>query len=228
MKLTLATLAHNNFMGKDFVARWALDEDRVLAASRGVGAERTLAARALLRALLFRQAGDQDWRLQADDRGKPSLIARDGTAGPSVSLSHSGAMVAAALGPVGASLGVDLEAHKQRDVQALAAHAFGPAERQRVAAGGAAVFFRLWTLREAMGKATGQGLSLAADGQDHLGEDGPHEGWWRQPGWFLGHVTPCPGYSLAAALMSPEDGMVEVEIISEDDLPHLPRHQPIT
>lgn len=218
MKLTLATLAHNNFMGKNFVARWALDEDRAIAASRGVGAERTLAARALLRALLSRQTGDQGWRLQADDRGKPFLIAGDGTAGPSVSLSHSGAMAAAALGPAGASLGIDIETHKQRDVQALAAHAFGPTEQQRVAAGGAAAFFRLWTLREAMGKATGQGLSLAADGRDHLGEDGPHEGWWRQSGWFLGHVMPCPGYSLAAALRLAEGQDVEIEILTQQDL----------
>lgn len=94
---------------------------------------------------------------------------------------------------------------------ALAAKAFGPVERQLVAEGGAAAFYKLWTLREAMGKATGQGLALAADGADHVG-NGPDEGVWQVPGWDLGY-WPGPGYSLAAAVESHGEAAVHMEVL---------------
>ena len=53
---------------------------------------------------------------------------------------------------------------------ALAALAFGPAEQTEAAA--AEGFYRIWTLREAMAKATGEGLMLAANRCDLIGGDG--------------------------------------------------------
>ncbi len=109
----------------------------------------------------------------------------------------------------GVALGVDIEPHKLRNVQAIAARAFGPEEQRLVDAGGAAAFYRLWTLREAMGKATGEGLSLAADGQDHVGV-GPERRPWSVPGWRLYHEELPHGYSLACAVAIKDDEDMEI------------------
>lgn len=209
MKVTLCCLHTNDSEAVRLTARWASESDLAYAAKKGGKAEVSLLARAVLRALLHRVAGSGDWTIAADERGKPFLRDENGALGPSISLSHGGGMVAAAVGPLGIRIGVDVEPHKARDVTALAVKAFGPAERQLVVEGGIAAFYRLWTLREAMGKATSQGLALAADGADHVG-NGPDEGVWRMPGWVLGY-WPESGYSLAAAVESLGDAAVHME-----------------
>ncbi len=180
------------------IGHWACRRDHCETAEKGRGARRSLAARAALRALLWRETGRAGWRPAADALGKPHVVL-EGRPGPAVSLGHGGGLAVAALGPEGGRLGVDVEPWRPRNLTALAAAAFGPGERMAVATGGAAAFYRLWSLREAMGKATGQGLALAADGRDHV-MGGPDLGWWRQPGWFLGHFRPQADYSLASAL----------------------------
>ncbi len=115
-----------------------------------------------------------------------------------VSLSHSGGLVACAattLGPIG----IDLEVAKPgRNLAGIAEAAFGPAERREWAERGPAGFYRIWTLREAMAKTTGAGLSQAANRCDQVA-DGPEQGHWSQGDWhFLHkHVPPDRYLSLA-------------------------------
>jgi phosphopantetheinyl transferase len=75
-------------------------------------------------------------------------------------------------------IGVDLEELRSgRDWPAMAETAFGPREAQRVAADGMPGFYRLWTLREAMAKATGAGWAAVTDRQDRA-DAGPDTGAW--------------------------------------------------
>ena len=213
MKVTICALHADDPEAVGLTERWATDVDLDYAAKKGGKGSASLLARALLRALLHRLTGSGDWTIAADNNsGKPYLRDEHGVLGPAISLSHGGGMVAAAVGSPGLRIGVDLEPHKARDVMALAAKAFGPAEQQQVAEGSTAAFYKLWTLREAMGKATGQGLSLAADGADHVGNS-QGDGVWRVPGWLFGY-WPDPGYSLAAAVERPGDAAINIELLA--------------
>jgi phosphopantetheinyl transferase len=112
-------------------------------------------------------------------------------------------MVACAFSGTG-SIGIDLEAHRPRSFDAIACHGFGPGEQSIIARDGMRAFYRIWTLREAMGKATGQGLALVTDGRDHI-QATPEEGCWLShppsgPSWRLAHYFLDSGYSLALAL----------------------------
>jgi phosphopantetheinyl transferase len=117
-----------------------------------------------------------------------------------VSLAHSGAMVACATASDGA-IGIDVERMDSgRPLLALARAAFGPAETAEVRSGGIAAFYRIWTLREALAKASGNGFELlvnrkdlvaglAAAGRRRIGE--------RE--WDLACWTPVEGYAMAFA-----------------------------
>ena len=155
------------------------------------------AAHGLMRALLYNVTGRDDWVLVPGPRGKPLAALADGTPGPHISLSHTPGLVAGAVAPA-APVGIDVERHRLRDFAALAAYAFGPRERAFVAAGGMAAFYKIWTLREAMAKATGEGLSAAADGRDRI-ERPQAAGAWTDGDWNLYAGEPKPGYSLALA-----------------------------
>lgn len=103
--------------------------------------------------------------LDAQADGRP-LLHVDGDAAPlHVSLSHSGDWLAVALAD--APVGVDVELpQRARDWNALARFVFSPEERQRVRdadeATRADVFHALWTLKEARGKRSGEGLQPRA------------------------------------------------------------------
>ena len=67
-------------------------------------------------------------------------------------------------------IGVDIEyLGRSRPFRDIADAAFGAGERRSVEAGGAAAFYRIWTLREALAKATGRGLPMVVDQQDYFG-----------------------------------------------------------
>lgn len=156
-------------------------DDAVALAGRRVDKrDVALAARGLLRLLLLHVTGRADWQICPDARGKPFLCDGGVVAGPHISLSHSGAWVAVAVSPL-FMLGIDVEVHKVRDFQKLATYAFGPQEAQ-VAHTGAADFYRLWTLREAMGKWDGQGLRRAANGRDEI-RFPQNTGAWQDGAW---------------------------------------------
>lgn len=166
--------------------KWAGADREILTRRAGVRGITAWAARALLRAVLAQVTGRRDWLLRPDARGKPFAFLPDGSAGPFLSLSHSGQNVAVAVGS-GGPLGIDVEMHRARDFARLAAYAFGPQEAV-VAARRDADFYRLWTLREAMGKATGDGLRLAADGVDKILAP-ETAGVWLQDDWGLFSCT---------------------------------------
>jgi 4'-phosphopantetheinyl transferase len=184
----------------DVLLRWSSPEDHVSGVRR-----RSLLARAMLRRMLVHVTGVPalGWVFDAEPSGRP--IARNASSDrvPSVSLSHSGGWVAVAVSDVGA-VGIDIEVHRpRRNFNRIAATAFGPEEQCLVAADGAPGFYRIWTLKEAMAKASGAGLAEVADRIDRAA-GGPREGAWRAnvgtTPWWLAHTTPVPGVSLALAI----------------------------
>jgi 4'-phosphopantetheinyl transferase len=162
---------------------------------------RSRLARALLQEMLADDFGTGPWTLSADSRGKPFIEERATDPSFGVSIAHGDDIVAAAVSTIG-TVGVDVEPHRtDRDLLRIAEYAFGCAEQGRTAAGGARQFYRTWTLREAMGKATGDGLALAADGIDRTTAL-PEEGAWTQEegAWLLAHRFLQDRQSLALAV----------------------------
>jgi 4'-phosphopantetheinyl transferase len=131
------------------------------------------AAHALLRAALTECDGTKPpeaWRFVATDRGKPQF-APETSAPFAFNLSHTHGCVAVAIAHVrspdlraSCRVGVDVEAlGRDPDVDGIADRYFAPDEVTwlRQAAGNARRerFFRLWTLKEAYLKATGEGIA---------------------------------------------------------------------
>ncbi len=138
-------------------ARFAFHEDR----------QAYVAAHALLRAALSQQAGGppRDWRFAATELGKPYLI--DPPRDLRFSMTHTRGMVAVAV-TEGVEIGVDVEpANRRAESMKLADRFFAPKEAAMLRAleGDARreAFFAIWTLKEAVVKATGEGLSRGLD-----------------------------------------------------------------
>lgn len=126
-----------------------------------------VAAHALLRAALSKRADrpPQDWRFAAAARGKPYLL--DPPCDLRFSLTHTRGMAAVAIAE-GVEVGVDVEsADRRADSMKLAERFFAPEEvallRTLDGAARREAFFAIWTLKEAVVKATGQGLARALD-----------------------------------------------------------------
>lgn len=180
----------------------------------------SLAARGLLRGLLSQAFGGAPsrWRWHALADGRPQVVDETGRTGPAISLSHSGDWVACAVADSPA-IGIDIEAHRpDRDFPALIEAAFGPDERIEAAAGGIAGFYRLWTLREAIAKATGAGIPMAVDRIDRAA-GGPAAGTWiTETGgqtWQLTALAPAPGLSLGLAVALPPGGRAAAPVWRE-------------
>ena len=184
----------------DALLRWSLPADNFSGARR-----RSLVARALLRRMLVHTTGIPlgGWMFEAEPSGRPIVRNASCDRVPSISLSHSGGWVAVAASFAGA-IGIDIEVHHPRqNFNEIAAAAFGPDEQWLVAAEGAAGFYRIWTLKEAMAKASGEGIAEVTDRTDRVA-NGPKEGVWRvsigATPWLLAHTTPMSGLSLAVAI----------------------------
>ena len=140
----------------------------------------------------------------SEKSGRPYLAANGARPLPFISLSHSRGWVACAATEIG-PVGIDIERQRPgRNHSGISSVAFGPLERERVARAGVGAFYRIWTLREAIAKACGQGLTLATDGRDRV-HDGPDEGEWVTTldgtAWALSHRLMEDDLSLATALM---------------------------
>lgn len=192
------------------VAAYATDEDRAAADHRRTAASRNqrLSVRALLRSLLAEHEGESaGWRLTRDDDGAPRLHACGGAEPPYCSLSHSGHMVACALDPIG-RIGIDIERIRtDRRILEISEASFGPSECAAVECGGAEAFYRVWTLREALAKASGAGFSLLLNRVDMVpvSPDAPPDDrrscrwrYWRLPEPYgLGVALTCPPAEMA-------------------------------
>jgi 4'-phosphopantetheinyl transferase len=129
--------------------------------------------------------------------GKPVL-----NGGPGFSLTHAGELVGVAVHEAG-PVGLDVEQERDlADIEGMAAHACSPAE----SAPDAAAFFTLWTRKEALLKATGEGLAspmsaitLGPSGvREWVGEGAPDGPVW------LRDLHPAPRYRAAVAGLGPE------------------------
>jgi 4'-phosphopantetheinyl transferase len=158
------------------------ERDRLARFRRPADRARYLAAHALVRLVLAgdgasaaRLAFDRSCRCGVP-HGKPVL-----PGGPGFSLSHAGDLVGVAVRPNGV-VGLDVEQVRDvADLAALVEHVHSPIERAREAVPDRTAFFRTWTRKEALLKATGDGLAapmtaitLTADGsvEDWAGDDG--------------------------------------------------------
>ena len=124
--------------------------------------------RAALRALLCEHLDCRNERLSfgAADGGKPFARFDGRPVDAGFNVSHSGRHGLIALAPAG-RVGVDVEERvTRRDLDRLIEAVFGPNERADLGAVAGddrtRLFFRLWTLKEAVAKALGTGLSLDA------------------------------------------------------------------
>lgn len=171
-----------------------------------------VAAHALLRHMLSETLGGDPraWAFETGSFGKPALAASHLRPRPHFNISHARDLVACAIASV--LVGVDVEASNGEAPRAVAER-FAPGERAMLAkAAGAeyrSIFFRLWTLKEAYLKATGEGLSGRLDSPafqlDPLratlwpSENDPAEPS-NPDAWLFLEFLPCDGHRLALAV----------------------------
>jgi phosphopantetheinyl transferase len=183
------------------VKNWSLSGDAVDANHRPTG----ILCRALLRGILCELTARpaKTWHLSNTSNGKPILSGAGGMDLPGISLSHSGSWSACVVSFLG-DVGIDIECRRPgRDFSGIAESAFGPMEREEVSRLGSERFYSIWVLREAISKATGNGLQQAVDQTDRVAS-GPIngiqtaelDGW----AWILTHCSPRPNLDLAIAL----------------------------
>jgi 4'-phosphopantetheinyl transferase len=129
-----------------------------------------VAAHALVRMALSAHVPIPPERLtiSADSHGKPFLVAPAGVSAPSFSLAHSRNLVACVVAPAGA-VGIDVEpVDNGADVAHMAERFFSAEETEalqsRPPGARSSLFCELWTLKEALLKAVGTGLSSGLDG----------------------------------------------------------------
>ena len=189
----------------EVIQRWAQPADRAYAGKHRLpaGQRRSLLARALLRDLLQHTSNltGTEWEIGTDTRGRPWVSHPCLRQGVAVSITHSGEYVAVAVTRLGA-IGIDIERHETaRRFSEIAETAFGPSFAYLDEA---VPFYRLWCLREATGKAVGEGLASVLD-LEELTHDTPAVGaWCRRDAsgqWLLAHLEPVPGYSLGIGVL---------------------------
>lgn len=192
----------------------AHERDRLGRFRRPADTARYLAAHTLTRLVLAELLGRDAAALVFDrtcrcgeQHGKPVLV---GDGAPGFSFTHAGDLVGVAVhtGPVG----LDVEQVRElTDLAAMAAHVYSPAEQ---APAHPDDFFTAWTRKEALLKATGDGLSspmasitLGPSGvKSWTGEGAPPGPVW------LRDLRPAPGYlGAVAGLGASEPTVVETD-----------------
>ena len=159
---------------EEHARRW-LDEGERLRSRRfqHEGARRRyVLCRASLRSLLCTalDCDNQSLEFDATAHGKPFATVEGLPAPVGFNVSHSGVHGLIALAPRG-RVGVDVEERApQRNLDVLVGAVLGPEERAEVAAASGLrqlhLFLDLWTMKEALSKAHGMGLSLDVSGFD--------------------------------------------------------------
>ncbi len=180
---------------------------------------RFVAAHAILRRILARALGREPaaLRFRASRHGKPRLDPPEPLA---FNVSRREALVLVALSTAG-EVGVDVERVRALDdLDRIAADVFTPAERRLLASGAGSErerrFFAAWTRKEAVIKATGEGLSaplqeieIAASLNDSLQvrRTGVSGELALRPEWTVLDLEPAPGYAAALALPARPGGI---------------------
>jgi 4'-phosphopantetheinyl transferase len=145
---------------------WLANEDRVRCQSMRSMRRRAefIAGRLLLRHAMSVRHPGTSWRLIAPEGAAPQL-SLDAKLAAVVSIAHSAGIVACALSET-RRLGIDLEHRiaRKRDVAGLAPAVLHPLEAAALALQPQSrqhdFFLGCWTLKEALAKALGEGLSL--------------------------------------------------------------------
>lgn len=171
-----------------------------------------VAAHAMLRRVLRRHLGGTEPHLVRNPLGRPELApARGGPPHISFNLTHSRGFAACAVLD-GAPVGIDAEdIRRPIDVLEMAARWYAPSEQQQLGKlpepCRIEMFFRIWTLKEAILKTTGHGLRieppLFAVNPEH-GQAAIPDGLGIPTRWRLAELTPLPHVRLALAV--PGDG----------------------
>jgi 4'-phosphopantetheinyl transferase len=167
-----------------------------------------IAAHAMLRRVLRGALRGEEPDFVLSPLGRPELMPRrDGRPAPSFNLTHSCDFAACAI-LHGAPIGIDAEdIRRPINVAEMAARWFAPAERQLLGrlseTDRTEMFFRIWTLKEAILKTTGHGLriepQLFAVDPDHGRAIVPRE-LGIPIRWRLAELTPLPHIRLALAV----------------------------
>jgi 4'-phosphopantetheinyl transferase len=169
------------------------ERERADAYRRREDRDRFVAANALLRLAVEQWLGH---RPQIDrsciDCGKPHGKPRIVGGPVHASVSHSGAMIAVALSERG-ELGIDVEQVTDKDIGLLLRYVFS-AEELEVLPDPSAVFYRAWTRKESLLKATGEGLRVPMSRLTVL-PDCEHN---------MLDLDPGPGYAAALTMLSPD------------------------
>lgn len=179
------------------------EQERLGRFRRPVDTARYLAAHALTRLVLADRLGRPAGTIEFDrtcrcgqQHGKPVLT--DG--GPHFSFTHAGDLIGLAV-HADAPVGLDVEQVRMlNDLPSMARHVCSPAEL-RTPPDAPGAFFRTWTRKEALLKATGEGLSspmnaitLGAGGVESWTGEGAPAG----PIW-LRDLRPAPDHPAAVA-----------------------------
>ena len=190
-----------------------LERERLARFRRPADQARYLAAHALTRLVLGPLVGRPPAALVFDRRcrcgeqhGKPTL-----PNGPDFSFTHGGDLVGVAVRVTGGAIGLDVEPVRPlTDMAGMVRHVSSPAELARGAPAGLDAFFACWTGKEALLKATGEGIA-APMSEITLGPAGV-EAWVGAsapagPVW-LRDLRALPGYKAAVAGLGIAPGAV--------------------
>lgn len=199
---------HRSDEADRLIAAFATSDDRRASErySRLSRRRQTLTSRALLRSLLAELFGPaaRSWELCYHD-GKPSVKADDGREAVQISISHSRDLVACAVTDIG-PIGIDVEYRASgRPFTKIAMTAFGDGERDAAAADGAATFYKIWTLREALAKASGLGFPHPGDRTDLFSAVPTGEIWcnvFEREHWVFYYQDLLTSYAFSVALKS--------------------------
>jgi 4'-phosphopantetheinyl transferase len=149
------------------IARWQgmLDAEETARAGKfrfAPDRDSFIAAHALARAMLSEATGIQpaDWRYRPGAFGKPAIAGEHAACGLHFNISHTRGAAACAI--AFHEVGIDIEAAGRDTDEGVAARFFSAAENALLLAAPdaerKALFFAIWTLKEAFIKATGEGL----------------------------------------------------------------------
>jgi 4'-phosphopantetheinyl transferase len=193
-----------------------VERDRLTRYQMASDRQRSTVAAALLRQVAGRRLGVPAGQLRIDrscpecdqPHGKPTV--RD-AADLQVSVSHSAELVAVAVTEA-APIGVDVEFMVERDYPGLARSFLAAGER----VDDADSFYRLWTRKEALVKATGDGLrmplpNVIAGGSDHVVS---YAG--AALSCCIADLQPRAGYIGAVAVLTA--GTLEVDVRSAEEV----------